>query len=87
MMGIVIHDGADEPQAGSGIDQRQRALWALEGNKPVSAGNSLMLGFSKVELPDWQTPDVEQDDFQWTATNSSTGKANFLTYFRLNRPR
>ncbi|KAG8987978.1 hypothetical protein FRB90_003044, partial [Tulasnella sp. 427] len=55
-------------------DSRQHALWALEGKTSVVSG--LTLGFSKVEIPDWQTPDGEKEEFTWpSSTSSSNGSA------------
>ncbi|KAG9002668.1 hypothetical protein FRB94_003703 [Tulasnella sp. JGI-2019a] len=73
MMGIAIDNSADEqPVAGgSSVDQRQRALWALEGKKP-SPVNTLILGFSKVELPEWHTPSDEKGSFSWPSSPSSS---------------
>ena len=62
IMGISVpNDVNDENQGG---DSRQRALWALEGNKSAASGHaSALLGFNKVEIPDWKTPEVEQQEY------------------------
>lgn len=51
---------------------RERALLALEGKspKPRAIPDILPVGFSKVEIPDWNTPDVERT-FDWGLTNGS----------------
>lgn len=59
----------DHYQTANGVDQRQWALWALEG-KRASSGSPVMLGFSKVELPDWNTPDMEKERFTWSPHSS-----------------
>ncbi|KEP55360.1 hypothetical protein V565_005910 [Rhizoctonia solani 123E] len=51
---------------------RERALLALEGKAPVAKARPVSelvpnMGFTKVEIPDWKTPDVERT-FDWGAT-------------------
>ncbi|KAJ1309057.1 hypothetical protein OPQ81_004736 [Rhizoctonia solani] len=51
---------------------RERALLALEGKTPMAKARTVPeiipnMGFSKVEIPDWKTPDVERT-FEWGAT-------------------
>ncbi|KAG8889785.1 hypothetical protein FRB98_002707 [Tulasnella sp. 332] len=72
MMGINIDDSSEDhhpPIGSNGVDQRQRALWALEGKKPSSP---VFLGFQKVELPEWHTPSDERDGFNWSPTSTSS---------------
>ncbi|KAG8956641.1 hypothetical protein FRC04_000119 [Tulasnella sp. 424] len=60
-------------------DSRQHALWALEGKKSVPG---LTIGFTKVEIPDWKTPDGEKEEFSWpSSTFSSTNGAFTLQFF------
>ncbi|CAE6522557.1 unnamed protein product [Rhizoctonia solani] len=52
---------------------RERALLALEGKAPVARARTVPeiipnMGFTKVEIPEWKTPDVERT-FDWGATN------------------
>ncbi|CAE6356928.1 unnamed protein product [Rhizoctonia solani] len=52
---------------------RERALLALEGKAPVAKARAIPeiipnMGFTKVEIPEWKTPDVERT-FDWGATN------------------
>ncbi|CAE7224704.1 unnamed protein product [Rhizoctonia solani] len=51
---------------------REHALLALEGKTPTKARTVpeivSNLGFTKVEIPEWKTPDVERT-FEWGATN------------------
>ena len=66
MMGInsLPFDQDDNPTTG---DQRQRALWALEGRNPSlsssPAQSPVNFSFGTVAIPDWKTPDVERDDY------------------------
>ncbi|KAG8716294.1 hypothetical protein FRC11_005124 [Ceratobasidium sp. 423] len=51
---------------------RERALLALEGKAPISKTRTVpeiipTMEFTKVEIPDWKTPDVERT-FDWGAT-------------------
>lgn len=72
-MGLASPTDASE-ESFSG-DSRQHALWALEGKKSVSG---LTLGFSKVEIPDWQTPDGEKEEFTWPTAASGTFVQHFF---------
>ena len=56
---------------------RERALLALEGKAPTAKAKARTIpeivpnmGFSKVEIPEWKTPDVERT-FEWGATTNS----------------
>jgi hypothetical protein len=54
---------------------RERALLALEGKAPKPKARTIpeiapTMGFSKVEIPEWKTPDVERT-FDWGVTNNS----------------
>ncbi|CAE6388319.1 unnamed protein product [Rhizoctonia solani] len=51
---------------------RERALLALEGKTPSAKARNIPeiisnIGFAKVEIPEWKTPDVERT-FDWGAT-------------------
>ncbi|CAE6411952.1 unnamed protein product [Rhizoctonia solani] len=51
---------------------RERALLALEGKAPNTKARAIPeiipnIGFAKVEIPEWKTPDVERS-FDWGAT-------------------
>ncbi|KAF8605300.1 hypothetical protein BDV93DRAFT_56600 [Ceratobasidium sp. AG-I] len=68
----------DEPIKDDVAKVRERALLALEGKAPRPGKArtvpeivpSLNLGFSKVEIPDWKTPDVERT-FDWTMSGNN----------------
>ncbi|KAG9089660.1 hypothetical protein FS749_001155 [Ceratobasidium sp. UAMH 11750] len=55
---------------------RERALLALEGKAPRPGKARTVpeilphMGFSKVEIPEWKTPDVERS-FDWTMSNNA----------------
>jgi hypothetical protein len=54
---------------------RERALLALEGKTPSAKARNIPeiisnIGFAKVEIPEWKTPDVERT-FDWGATTHS----------------
>lgn len=65
----------DEPIKDDVAKVRERALLALEGKTPRPGKARTVpeivpnLGFSKVEIPDWKTPDVERT-FDWSIGNS-----------------
>ena len=65
MMGInsLPFDQDDNPTTG---DQRQRALWALEGRNPSLSSSPAQppvnFSFGTVAIPNWKTPEVERDD-------------------------
>jgi hypothetical protein len=68
---------------------RERALLALEGKAPRPGKARTVpeilpnLGFTKVEIPDWKTPDVERS-FDWSTSNSehmvAPGKLLLIIY-------
>lgn len=54
---------------------RERALLSLEGKAPKLKARTIpeivpAMGFSKVEIPEWKTPDVERT-FDWGMINNS----------------
>ncbi|TFK29331.1 hypothetical protein FA15DRAFT_752789 [Coprinopsis marcescibilis] len=72
MMGVSLPDlphslSADNINLGDKDSIRRRALWALEGKSEVP--------FSKVEIPELSTPDIEKMmfDFSTKSSGSSTG--------------
>lgn len=76
----------DDPIKDDVAKVRERALLALEGKAPRPGKArtvpeivpSLSLGFSKVEIPDWKTPDVERT-FDWTLGKSERRQSPFAS--------
>lgn len=73
----------DENQGG---DSRQHALWALEGKKAStgSGHSSLLLGFNKVEIPDWKTPEAEQQEYAWSLSSISSSSPTGTSVFHFS---
>ncbi|PPQ77283.1 hypothetical protein CVT25_010865 [Psilocybe cyanescens] len=83
MMGVALPDlpastSDDNINLGEKDSIRRRALWALEGKPDVS--------FSKVEIPDISTPDIEKMMFDFSTKSSTYGTASKRDSFKLLGP-
>ncbi|KAG8936022.1 hypothetical protein FRC02_004934 [Tulasnella sp. 418] len=76
MMGVAPDSPVKESHSMG--DQRQRALWALEGkqSRSISSTSAPVFGFQKVNIPDWTTPEKEQTSFDWSSSSSSTSSSS-----------
>ncbi|KAF9498400.1 hypothetical protein BDN71DRAFT_1487519 [Pleurotus eryngii] len=81
MMGVSIPDlplskSDDHFTLGEKDSIRRRALWALEGKQDMA--------FSKVEIPELSTPDLEKKSFDFSA--KSSGNSGFSGSFSAQNP-
>ena len=67
----------DTPEDNFNGDSRQRALWALEGKKsqPSTSSSGLVFGFSKVEIPEWKSPEAEREEYARSSSPFSSSGA------------